>query len=421
MDYRIYFAIIFSFLSTSLFGQLNQPVKQAIQLGDSLRFNEARILLQTEIKKNPNNAEAYYWLGRYSHYLVYDSRPFTQKSDEWSKKEVLANLKKAIALKPDFGDAYYFIAAEYGCRAREALKQNNAIQARLELIQAKKAGGFPGVELEYARCILKSCEKDAILFTNWDAPSNSLMYVQLAEGLRKDVSVIIVNLLERPYYIKLLRDGIPNEITKVPISWNDDLIMDMHSYFPWKENDITIPFVKQKAQEYKVSDTLNKITLNVKDKYGSETMWIGTAAILNIMENNKFQRPIYCALLHGDEMFEFTDYLKNEGFVSKFMPYKVKDSIDEYNESKFELSILDPDNYKDFADIKFHNQPRAAYFFGDERRNIILDYIQFLLASNKIKKAKKVYEKMNLLMPVTDYPLSKDLEERCKRIEERLK
>lgn len=418
MDCRFYLPLLFSFLSISLYGQLDTSVEKAIQLGDSLRFNEARELLKMAIKNNPNNAESYYWLGRYSHYIVYDSRPFIQKSDDWSKKEILANLKKAIALKPDFGDAYYFIAAEYGCRAREALKQKNATQARLELIEAQKAGGFPAVELEYARCILNSCEKDAILFTNWDAPSNSLMYVQLAEGLRKDVSVIVVNLLERPYYIKLLRDGIPNEITKVSISWNDNLVMDMHSYFPWKENNITIAFEKQKAPEYKVSDTLDKITMAVKDKYGG--MWIGTAAILNIFENNKFQRPIYCALPKGDDMFEFTDYLQNEGFVSKLMPYKTKSSINEYNESKFELSILNPANYKDFADIKFHNQPRADYFFGDGRHNIILDYIQFLLTFNKIKEAKKVYEKLNLLMPVTDYPVSKELQERYKKIEERL-
>ena len=78
---------------------------------------------------------------------------------------------------------------------------------------------------------------------------------------------------------------------------------------------------------------------------------------------------------------------------------------------------LNSENYKDFSDIKTHNQPRADYFFGDNRRNIILDYIQFLLKSNNREEAKSVYSKMYLLMPVTIYPLSKELEERCKKIE----
>ncbi|MHA4858259.1 hypothetical protein, partial [Enterococcus faecium] len=76
-------------------------------LGDSMRYHDAIAILKSEIKINPKNAEAYYWLGRYSHYIVYDTRPFVQKSDSWSKKEVLANLKKAIQLSPQMGDAYY--------------------------------------------------------------------------------------------------------------------------------------------------------------------------------------------------------------------------------------------------------------------------------------------------------------------------
>jgi hypothetical protein len=417
MTYKILILSVFCSLGFFLFGQNNDAVKKAIQLGDSLKFEEARILLQTEIKQNPTNADAYYWLGRYAHFLVYDARPFMKKSDDWSKKEVIANLTKATALKPNFGDAYYFIAAEYGCRAREALKLNNVSVAKAELKAAKKAGGFPEVELEYARCILNSCDKNAILFTNWDAPGNSLMYVQLAEGLRKDISVIIVNLLDRPYYIKLFRNGISNEINKVPISWNDNLILDMHSYFPWKEQLIEIKISPEKKADYKISDSINKLTLLVKDKYGSGSMWIGTAAILNILENNKFVRPIYTALPYEDDMFEFTDYLQNQGFVSKLMPYKTNN---EYDTSKFEASILNGNNYKYFNDIKIHNQPRADYFFGDNRRNIILDYIQFLLQSNKKQKAKSVYEKMNSIMPPSTYALSNDITKRCKEVEKQL-
>ena len=102
------------------------------------------------------------------------------------------------------------------------------------------------------------------------------------------------------------------------------------------------------------------------------------------------------------------------------MPYKIKGTIDEYNESKFQSSILNSANYKNFGDIKIHNQPRAAYFFGDSRRHIVLAYVQFLLTHHKKNEAKKVFEKLNILMPVIDYPLSKELEERVKNIEKLL-
>lgn len=416
--YKILIAFfIVLFLNTSLIAQDSSRLNQAIQLGKELKFEEAIDILQKEIKINPKNAEAYYWLGRYSHFLVYDTRPFTKKSDSWSKNEVIENLKKAINLKPDFGDAYYFLAAEYGARARESLKKGDATQAKKELIQAHQLGGFPNYLIEYARSILSSCDKDAILFSNWDAPVNALMYVQLAEGFRKDVSLIILNLLERPYYVKLLRDGIPNEINNVPINWNDNLIMDMHSYFPWNTLTIKIPVSAFTKREYLISDSVTQINLDIPGQYGGSSLWIGTAAILNILENNKYTRPIFCALPKGDDMFYFTDYLKAEGFVSRLMPYKTKNTDFDFDTSKIENSILTESNYKHFNEIIIHNQPRTNYFFGDNRRHLILDYVEHLISNNNTSKARLIYLKMDTLMPSSIYPLSKDVKDRCSHIE----
>lgn len=392
------------------FSQTITNVQAAIKLGDSLRFDDAIAVLKSEIKNNPNNAEAYYWLGRYAHYIVYDTRPFVQKSDKWSKEEVLSNLKKAIQLDPKIGDAYYFLAVEYGCRAREAIQNNNIKQAKLELAEAKTYGAFPEYILEYARVILSSCERNAILFSNQDAAINALMYVQLIENFRKDISVVCVNLLERPFYVKYMRDGIPNEIAKLPITWNDNLIMNMYSYFPWMQRNIKIKI----ATHNKKADTA--LMLNVKDKYGGQSLWIGTAAIINILENNEFARPIYCAMPYGDDMFEFGDYLQNEGFVSKFVPYIIKNPSDRFNSDKFESTILNSGNYKNFSDIKRHHQPRTDYFFVDNRRNLILDYVEYLSSKGEKSKANSILSKMNVLMPSEFAPYSSQLKQRYNKI-----
>lgn len=417
MKYKYFFLILFCLQSVIVWGQMSENISKAIKLGDSLQFYDAIKILKTEIKNNPKNADAFYWLGRYSHYLVYDSRPFEKKGDTWSKNEVIFNLKKAILLNPNLGDAYYFIAVEYSARAREAIERNNIHQAKKELVEARKLGGFPDYILEYGRSILQACEKNAILFSNQDPAPNALMYLQLVEGFRKDISVVCVNLLERPFYIKYLRDGIANEVAKVPISWNENLVMHMYSYFPWKTQNITISMSTNQKRMYNIPDSAKGFNMLVNDKYESGSMWIGTAAILNILENNKFERPVYCALPYEDDMFEFSDYLSNEGFVSKFLPYKVKGLESEYNRVKFEESILNASFYKDFSDIKIHRQPRANYFFVDNRRNLIINFIEFLIASNNKVDAKKVYLKMKALMPEVISPLSKDLEERCKLVE----
>jgi hypothetical protein len=212
-----------------------------------------------------------------------------------------------------------------------------------------------------------------------------------------------------------MRDGIPNEITKIPISWNNNILMNMYNYFPWKPQNISIKISSKLKQLYNFPDTTEDFNMLVKDKWEG-TMWIGTAAILNILEKNKFERPVYCAMPFGDDMFEFTDYMINEGFVSKFMPYKVKGLEIEYNKYKIEASLLNANFYKEFSDIKMHSQPRPNYFFVDNRRNLIINYIEFLLANNNKQDAKNVYFKMKTLMPESLSPLSKELEERCNKL-----
>ena len=91
---RKYFVFLSIIFSTQLLGQSSDIIVKANQLGTDWKFEEAIVLLENGIKTNPKDSELYYWLGRYSHYLVYDTRPFENAGDKWSKEKVLNNLKK---------------------------------------------------------------------------------------------------------------------------------------------------------------------------------------------------------------------------------------------------------------------------------------------------------------------------------------
>ena len=222
--------LLFIILSVTLNGQTENNIEKINQLGDEWKFEEAIELIKSEISLDSENPELFYWLGRYSHFMVYDTRPFPGKSDKWSKEQVLKNLQKAVELNPNYGDAKYFLAAEYGTRALEALKSGDIDRYKKELTEAESWGGFPLHAIEYGRNVLKSCDTNSILFVNGDAESNVLQYVQAIEDYRKDVSLVIKALLERPYYIKLIRDGVPGIYKPVPINMSDNLIMEMHNY-----------------------------------------------------------------------------------------------------------------------------------------------------------------------------------------------
>ncbi|PKP34288.1 MAG: hypothetical protein CVU00_07485 [Bacteroidetes bacterium HGW-Bacteroidetes-17] len=396
-------------ISTALFGQTSNKIQEIIQLGDEWKFEEAIDLIKSEININPNDPELYYWLGRYSHYLVYDTRPFIHKSDQWSKEQVLKNFQKAVELNPNYGDAKYFLAAEYGARALEALKTANVEQYRKEYLDAKSWGAFPLHAIEYGKNILRSCDPNAILIVNGDADFNILQYVQVIEGFRQDVSIIVVALLERPYYIKLIRDGIPGIYKSVPLNMNDNLIMEMHNY-KWKENDVIIPISDQTRKDYNLNDSFIHFKWHVKPNVGNNKLWSGTAILINIIENNQWERPVHFTSFGSQDLDGIKDNLQINGLTSKIVPFQVKGTNLEYDTKKFESIIFDPKNYKDYSDIKYNNQPRASGAFGQLSRWAIFNYAVYLFKNGDKEKAKEALKKMNVLMPPEILPLSNNLE-----------
>jgi len=182
-------------------------------------YPRAIALLRQAVQQDSADAEAWYYLGYYTHYLCYDSVPLTGYSDH-SSDEVLALLERAVALDPKLGNACYFIGAEYGGRFLNQMQRGNLKGMVAELKAGKARGGFPDWLVEYNRNMLRSCDDNAILFTGGDAEAGSAWYLQYVEGFRRDVTVIPVAVLRWPWYVLALkekRDLIP---AGAPISWS---------------------------------------------------------------------------------------------------------------------------------------------------------------------------------------------------------
>lgn len=88
--------------------------------------------------------------------------------------------------------------------------------ARAELAELGQAGYYPPPLADHARNLLVSLAPDAVLFTNGDNDTYPLLVLQEHEGLRRDVRVLNLSLLNVTAFQQLARDSLG-----APVSLDD--------------------------------------------------------------------------------------------------------------------------------------------------------------------------------------------------------
>jgi len=166
----------------------------------------------------------------------------------------------------------------------------------------------------YGWNIINFLDPDAILITNGDNDTFPLWYLQEVEGVRKDVDVINLSLIQINWYIEQLKDR------GLPMTFSYDEIAQMHPYW-----------VRDPATGEPVLVTLRDIVLN------------------DIIREVGWSRPIYFAVTVEDFM-GYYDNLQLEGMVFRLVPTTGKHQIDEertrqnvYENYRYD-SIVDKDD-----------------------------------------------------------------------------
>ena len=308
------------------------------------------------------------------------------------------------------------------------------------------------ISADYARCYLNSCDPNAILFTNGDNDTYPLWYAQNIEGVRPDIRIINLSLLNTDWYTDVLKrkvyDSEPIKMTLKPNQYvqgvrdqvfyyqnnklpdyvdlttlmdfvcDDQNVVSMqgggdaYSYYP--TNKLSVKVDKEACRKNNVvqpeDDSLMVDSIKwdmPKDRY----ILKNDLVTLDIIANNLNSRPIYWAITTGSEPYlGLQPYFQLDGFTYKLVPIKNPEVGENKQAGRINVKKLDNNVMNNFR-FGGLNHPgvyvdqtsmRQTYNFRNVFARLSAEWVK---AGDK-KRAVEVLDKCMAELPIENVPMN---------------
>jgi len=275
------------------------------------------------------------------------------------------------------------------------------------------------VPFDYAYNLLQGLDKDAIMFTNGDNDTFPLWYLQAVEGIRTDVRVVNLSLLNTDWYIKEMKNQMPYGAMKVPISLSDSEI-ERISPVQWGDFQVKSIAVPPEAfpDSMKAKGNLpDRITWRMPYTFAAgnvKAVKVQDLMIFDIVKTNNWKRAVYfSATVTEDNYIGLEDYLVQEGMGKRFVPFKESDIPSQIRvnpEKMWANFMVTPSDYSKTPQdgYFFHGFDNPGIFFDQVTENNVQNYRSQFLAlayhfasAGDNAKANEVLNRMEQLFPRT--------------------